>query len=138
DFNSTISFFSNLNLKMGYIYLWARDIENKLTLKYRPKHSAVFAIDFDYDLFEAGIDFRYISRVEDIDFELVDLGIVPDGDKRVEIYVVDLNAGINLFSLNLPFRIFFNLTNLLNYNYVELIGNIAPIRNYSINIEAIF
>ncbi|MCB9208578.1 MAG: TonB-dependent receptor [Ignavibacteriales bacterium] len=138
DFNSTISIFSNLNLKMGYIYLWARDIENKLTLKYRPKHSAVFAIDFDYDLFEAGIDFRYLSRVENIDFELVDLGIVPDGDKRVEIYVVDLNAGINLFSLNLPFRIFFNLTNLLNYNYVELIGNIAPIRNYSLNIEAIF
>jgi outer membrane receptor protein involved in Fe transport len=81
--------------------------------------------------FDFGIDFRFWSKVEKIDEELVDLGIVTDGNLRVPAYVTDLRAGYNFISAGLPVRIFVNVKNIFNYNYVELIGNIRKIRNYS-------
>jgi iron complex outermembrane receptor protein len=86
--------------------------------------------------FLAGADFRYWSRVEEIDEELINLGLVPDGNLRVEVFVLDLRAGYNLNLVNIPLKVFLNVNNVLNYNYVELIGNLAPIRNYSLSIEA--
>ncbi|MFZ1292119.1 MAG: TonB-dependent receptor [Melioribacteraceae bacterium] len=135
---STKLFSDILIFRCGYNYLWAIDIENNEFLKYRPRNSIIAGLDFKKDFIEAGIDFRYLSRVEKIDNELVDLGLVPDGDKRVDIFVVDTRIGFNLFQINLPGRIFFNAANLLNYNYVELIGNLAPIRNFSLSAELIF
>ena len=70
-----------------------------------------------------------------MDFELVDLGLLKDGRDRVEVYVLDLRAASNLMIIGLPVRASFNVNNILNYNYVELIGNLAPIRNYSISLE---
>lgn len=138
DISSQLLILHNLKLKVGYTFLWTRDIEENNALKYRPKNTVILGLNYNNDIYEAGIDFRYLSRVENIDNELVDLGVVPDGNERVPIYIVDFNFGMNLFSYNLPFRVFFNLNNMLNYNYVELIGNLAPVRNYSLNIEAIF
>jgi len=138
DLTSSISFLPYLSLKVGYTYLWARDIEENKTLKYRPRHNIIFGINYEKGIYELGADFRYLSRVENIDYELVDLGIIPDGDNRVEIIVLDAHAGVNLFTYNIPCRLFLNANNLLNYNYVELIGNIAPIRNFSLNLEIIF
>lgn len=139
DANIITNFFAdNLTLNLGYSYLWAIDLNTKSFLKYRPKNSVVAGLNFKYDFIETGFDFRYSSKVENIDKEFVDLGLVPDGDKRVAIYVLDARIGFNLFTLNLPGRIFFNAANLLNYNYVELIGNIAPIRNFSVTAEIVF
>ena len=139
DLSTVTSLLSqNLSFSLGYTFLWARDIEENSALKYRPRHTAIAGINFKHDYFEMGIDIRYLSRVEKIDNELVDLGVVPDGNQRVEIFVMDARLGVNLFSLNLPGRIFFNAANLFNYNYVELIGNLAPIRNFSLSTEIIF
>jgi len=138
EFSSFISPISNLNCKIGYTYLWPRDIEEKTTLNYRSKHSILFGFDYKNYIFQLGIDFRFLSMFENIDNELVDLGVVPDGDERVDIYVLDANIGINLFTLNVPLRFYIRGNNLLNYNYVELIGNIAPIRNFSLSAELIF
>jgi outer membrane receptor for ferrienterochelin and colicins len=139
DLSTVTSLFSqNLSFNLSYTYLWARDINEDVALKYRPRHTAIAGVNFKHDIIELGIDFRYLSRVEKIDDELVDLGTVPDGDKRVEIYVLDTRIGASLFTYNIPCRLFLNANNLLNYNYVELIGNISPIRNYSLNVEFIF
>lgn len=127
-----------LSFNLSYTYLWARDIEKNVVLKYRPRHSVIAGVNVKHDFIEMGIDFRYLSRVETIDDELVNLGTIPDGDKRVAIYVVDARIGANLFKYNIPCKMFLNANNLLNYNYVELIGNIGPIRNYSLNVEFIF
>ena len=131
-------FAQNLSFNLSYTYLWARDIEENVMLKYRPRHTAIAGINFKHDFLEMGIDFRFLSRVDKIDDELVNLGTVPDGDKRVDIYVLDARIGAHLFKLKIPCRLFINVNNLLNYNYVELIGNLAPIRNYSLNLEFIF
>lgn len=138
ELTANLSLLSSLDLDLGYVYLWPRDIERERTLNYRSRHTLLLSVDFTQNLYQLGFNFRYMSRFESIDDELVDLGVVVDGDKRVEAVVLDMNAGINLFEYNIPARVFVNVKNLLNYNYVELIGNIAPIRNYSINLELIF
>jgi len=139
EINSLINLFnSNVNLSLNYTYLWSRDIKDKKALKYRPRHISVASLSYSVFNFEAGIDFRYWSKVEEIDFKLVDLFRIKDGEKRVEVFLLDLRTGYNFLSLGLPIRLFLNANNIFNYNYVELIGNIAPIRNYSISLELLF
>ena len=96
------------------------------------------SINWQHSFINIGMDFRYLSRIAEIDNELVDFGIVKNGDRRVDIKVVDAHLAANLFHYSLPLRIFINAYNLLNYNYVEMIGNIAPIRNFSISTELLF
>ncbi|HEX2868354.1 MAG TPA: TonB-dependent receptor [Ignavibacteriales bacterium] len=127
-----------LSLLTNYTYLWARDIENNTPLKYRPRHQAMASLNFNSGPFELGTDFRYWSKIEALDFELVDLGVVTDGGKRVPVYLLDFRTGYNLLSLGLPGKIFININNLLNYNYIEIIGNISPIRNASVSLEVSF
>ena len=33
------------------------------------------------------------------------------------------------------FKIYLNGNNLLQYNYVEIVGNLAPIRNFNLSVE---
>ncbi len=137
EFVSNISFLNNeLNFILSYDYLWAIDLNMHTFLKYRPRHTALVKADYKIGQFEFGSDFRYSSRVEQIDEELINLGIVKDGDLRVAIYVIDLNAAYNFNSL--PLKLYLNLKNILNYNYVELIGNLEPPRNISLSLEMNF
>lgn len=130
--STTINVFPNqLSLSFNYTYMWTRDLETGLALRYRPRHIFYSSLDFNKWNFDLGINFRYTSRVEEIDEELVDLGVVVDGDLRVPVYTTDINLGYSFLSLQLPLNLYFNIKNIFNYNYVELIGNIRQIRNYS-------
>lgn len=120
-------------LSLGYTYLWARDVENKKALKYRPKHLLYASADYKISNFIFGTDFRYWSKVEEIDFNLA--RIIPDAEERVPVYVLDFRIEYKLFLFGIPGKLSLNNKNALNYNYVELIGNIAPIRNYSLSLE---
>ncbi|MFO7445803.1 MAG: TonB-dependent receptor [Ignavibacteriaceae bacterium] len=138
ELNTGISLFKNLKLSVNYTYLWTRDIEKRRALKYRPRHITSAGLDYTMESFSAGADFRYWSRVEEIDNELIDLGLVPDGELRDDVFVLDLRAGYNFANSNLPLRLFLTVKNALNYNYVELIGNLEPLRNISIGAEVLF
>ncbi len=139
EVNTNYSFLNNkLKLSLNYTYLWARDLQQNTPLKYRPRHMAFASVDYSFLNFNVGADFRYSSKVEEIDYELVNLGIVKDGNKRVDIQVLDLRAGYNLNILSIPAKINFNVNNVFNYNYVELIGNLASIRNYTLSFELLF
>lgn len=129
---------NQLSFSFNYAYLWARDVETGLALKYRPRHIFYSGLDFRKWNFDLGINFRYTSEVEEIDEELIDLGIVVDGDVRVPVITTDLNLGYNFLSLGLPLSIYLNAKNIFNYNYVELIGNVRPIRSYSIGFNLAF
>lgn len=126
-----------LSLALSYMYLFSRDLEKNKSLKYRPKHFVLFNADYAFYDFVIGTDFRFWSRVEEIDSELIDLGLVPDGESRVAVYVLDFRAGYNFSGFNLPIRVNLAVNNVFNYNYVELIGNLAPIRNFSLGLELI-
>ncbi|MFA3784219.1 TonB-dependent receptor domain-containing protein [Melioribacteraceae bacterium 4301-Me] len=129
-----------LTLKASYNYLWARDLQLHKAMKYRPRN--VLYVNFQYYPypFDFGIDFRYWSKVEEIDNLLVEppLALVVDGYKRVPVYVTDINIGYNFFISTIPAKVFLNIKNLFNYYYVEFIGNVAPLRNISLDLELFF
>ncbi len=128
-------FQNELSLNFNYSYLWARDLETGKALRYRPRHILYAGAEFKKWSFDFGINFRFTSKVEEIDEELVDLGIVVDGDLRVPVYTTDIKLGYNFSELGLPLNFYINVKNIFNYNYVELIGNIRQIRNYSFGLN---
>jgi iron complex outermembrane receptor protein len=128
---------NQLSFSLNYTYLWARDLETRKALRYRPRHVFYSGLDFRKWNFDFGINFRYTSRVEEIDDELVDLGIVIDGDLRVPVYTTDVRLGYNLFSFEIPLNLYLNIKNIFNYNYVELIGNLRQLRNYSFGVNLV-
>jgi outer membrane receptor for ferrienterochelin and colicins len=124
-----------LNLSLSYTYLWTKDLNTNKALKYRPRHLFYANVDYKISPFNFGGDIRYLSRIEEID----DLSrFIVDGGQRVEIFVLDFRAGYNFIFSNVPCRLFLNLNNVLNYYYVELIGNMAPVRNLSLSLELFF
>lgn len=137
-----ISFLTNiipgiLKSELAYSFLSSKDVENGKALKYRPKHNVTASAEFTNWHLGVGVFFKYQSKVEEIDNELIDLGIVRDGELRVPIYLMDLNISYDLIELKIPATVYFNIKNLLNYSYVELIGNLRPIRNYSFGFNLI-
>jgi len=138
EFGSTINIISGI-LKAGfsYSYLNSKDLEKNLSLKYRPRQTINSSIEFTNWHFGVGIFFKYQSRVDEIDNELIDLGIVRDGKLRVPVYQTDVSLSYDLISLNIPLAFYFNVKNLFNYNYVELVGNLRPIRNFSFGFNLI-
>ena len=125
-----------LFLDFSYTYIYPRDVTRSDLLKYRPRHlfyasGLLHAGDVTF-----GIDLRCISRVERIDEEFVNLGIIKDGDQRVSIYVTDLRLAYTFGSAEMPLTASLNVNNVFQYNYVELIGNMAPPRSYVLTIDA--
>lgn len=138
EFITDISFKpEKLSLSLGYTYLWAWNIKEKKFMNYRPRHLLYISALFNPFPFEFSMDFRHWSKVEEIGLELVDLGLIPEGDLRVPVYVFDLRAGYNMVSAGIPITFYLNVKNLFNYNYVELIGNIRPIRNFSLGFNLV-
>ncbi len=125
-----------LDAKLGYMYLWARDPDKNIALKYRPRHSLSANISSRVGSLQTEVNFRFQSKFEEIDDLTTTL--VADGDKHVPIYVTDLMLGYNLIFGNVPVKIFLNAKNIFNYNYVEFTGNLSPIRNYSLSAEIYF
>ncbi|MBA4251127.1 MAG: hypothetical protein C0425_06355 [Chlorobiaceae bacterium] len=138
EMNNEVNLIQDIvTLKFNYTYLWGRNLETNKALKYRPRHMTNSSINFSYADFSTNLIFRYWSRIEEIDDELISFGLVKDGDERVDVYLVDLNINYSLLQFGLPVRASFNINNLFNYYYVEMIGNLAPIRNYSLSLEAL-
>jgi outer membrane receptor for ferrienterochelin and colicins len=143
ELNSDFGILNNsLLFSVHYTYLWARNLNTNEPLKYRPRNTVYASVDYFLPIGEAslnklniGIDFRYWSRVEKIDEELINLGLVPDGNLRVPVHVFDFRTSYGFNFFDIPLKLFFNVKNIFNYNYVELIANLEPLRNYSLRIE---
>ena len=127
-----------LRLSASYTYIYPRDLTANTILKYRSREIFYAAADFSHSIFRASIDFRFLSKFENYDQELVQAGIVKDGDQRVPAYITDVRAGVDLTSAGYPAEISFIVNNVFDYYYVEMIGNIAPIRNYSLVLSMKF
>ncbi|MBF8294716.1 MAG: Iron complex outer rane receptor protein [Bacteroidetes bacterium] len=123
---------------VGYTYTWPRDLADNTVLKFRPRHIVYTAGTFSWDQFRVLADFRYLSRIERIDENLVRLAPIVHGEQRVAIKLVDIHTSYDLIGLGLPIRAGFNINNLLNYSYVELLGNLGPVRTYFLTLEGMF
>lgn len=137
NFINTVNSLS-LQVSNNLMYLNTEDKGRNRAMKYRPKFTFTTSWLYTWQYFSLTYDMRYWSRVDEIDDELVLLGLVKEGDKRTEVFVSDITAGYLLGGFNLPVKISFSVKNIFNYSYVEMIGNIAPLRNFSINIESFF
>jgi len=123
---------------LGYTYVYPLDLTLNDILKYRPRHVLYTGVRGTAGWFNASADFRFISRIERIDDELVQAGVIPDGDQRVPIYVTDFRIGADLSCTGIPLSLSLNINNIFQHNYVELIGNIMPPRTYVIALESRF
>lgn len=124
--------------QVGYTYTWPRDVAENTILKFRPRHLLYVAGELSYEHAKLSGDVRYISRIERIDDNLVRLAPIVDGEERVEVKIVDLRAAYDLIGLGAPLRVGFAVNNLLNYTYVELLGNVGPVRTYVLTLEGMF
>ena len=132
-----IGFFDgDLVYNLGYTYAYPEDRTEKTILKYRPRHIYYTNAFAKIAWLSIGVDFRYVSRVERIDQELVDAGIVPDGDERQAIYVADARVSADFSIATIPFAASLNVKNVFQHNYVELLGNMMPPRSYALTLEA--
>lgn len=120
---------------VGYTVLWPEDLSQNTILKFRSRHTLHASTSLTWGEYRVSADYRFISRVERVDDQLITLAPIVHGHSRVPIHVLDLRASAALVSLGLPVRIGVNVTNVLNYHYVELIGNLAPPRMYSLVLE---
>jgi iron complex outermembrane receptor protein len=123
-------------LDISYTYVKPEDVTKNDILKYRPRHLLYISGTMTAGDFTFGADFRYVSRVERIDQEFVTLGIIRDGDVRVPTYVVDLRCGAKLAVGAIPITAQVNVNNLFQYNYIELMGNLASPRAVTLTLDA--
>ncbi|MDP4229346.1 MAG: TonB-dependent receptor [Bacteroidota bacterium] len=131
--------FSNddLTLRLGYTYVFPRDRITKQILNFRPRHLLQARAETKLGSWSLSSDFRYISKYESVDSILIKQ--VPDGDARVNAYIWDVRLGYAMHGLfGMPVIFSLQVQNLLNYYYVEIVGNIAPIRNFSLRVETLF
>ncbi len=125
----------HLPLSLGYTYVDPEDESGHTVLKYRPRNTVYASIAGEVSGIRIGADYRYLSKVERIDDELVNLGIVPDGDARVPVSVLDVNGSVDWTMGSVEMTLSLHVKNLVQYYYTEFIGNLGPPRSFILSLE---
>ena len=125
-----------LTADINYTYIYPEDLSDHTILKFRPRHLFYASVTAQYGLLQTELGYRYVSRVEAIDENLVRFAPIVDGDVRVPCSVLDAGITYNLTHLGLPLAVGLNIKNLTNYSYVELLGNLAPVRTIYVSVES--
>lgn len=126
-----------LSFDVHYNYNWAVDRNTGAFLRFRPRHIGSVNSTFTVSQCTIGADYRFVSRIEQIDEQLVDLAPIKNGRQRVDIHLVDARVITDLKEIGLPMRMALNVNNLLGYNYNELIGNVSPPRHVVLSLEGV-
>jgi iron complex outermembrane receptor protein len=134
----TVFFDQLLSLDLNYTYTWPYDVNKRSVLRFRPRHVASVNTVVSYKEYTFGADMRYISRIDAIDDDLVRLAPIIDGKLRVPIYIADVRASGLFHEFGFPLKINLHVNNLFRYSYVELIGNLAPLRSFVLSVEGVF
>lgn len=115
-----------LGFNVNYTYLSPRDLILDEVLAYRAKHMVTFSFNLNFDLVGLNFDYRYISRYEDVK--------VYPKDERVPQKVLDGK----IFLAWHQYKLSFDVDNILQYHYVMVERNIAPIRRYMLTLSGNF
>lgn len=124
-----------VGVESGATLMAPRDLVEHATLRFR--HNVQWNTRLLVNLhsrLRLHADYRFLSRVERIDERIVQLGLVPDGDARVPIHILDLRLLWDVPTA-LPLRLALNVRNALDYYYAEYIGNLGPTRQISLQAE---
>ncbi len=127
-----------ISTRLGVTIMDPRDLVRNGPLKFRPRLICSATIEGSFDPVRIGADFRYIGRQEEIDEDLVAIADIQDGTMRVPIRVLDIRSSFDLDLAGIPVRPGVTVKNALNYQYVELIGNLAPPRTFIVSLDLVF
>ncbi|GAB4375906.1 MAG: hypothetical protein Kow0042_21680 [Calditrichia bacterium] len=122
-----------LNFSVGYTYVDSRDLDTDEYLNFRPRHLFQSNLAINWRFLRLSTDYRFVSRWDRIDEKF--LIIVNNADKRVPIHVVDMQVIAKFHFTGIPFQSSFQINNLLDYNYVDMVGSLAPMRHYIVTLE---
>jgi len=125
-----------LTTDVSYTYIDPVDLSQNTVLKFRPRNLFYASLVALYRQWQGELNYRYVSRVEAIDENLVRFAPIVDGDNRVASNVIDAGITYNFTNLGMPLTIGLTIKNLTNYYYVELLGNLAPLRTYYVSVES--
>jgi len=124
---------NRLLFNVGYTFIDPQNLTSGDYLNYRPRHLFYNGIQGFLFNFWVGLDYRFISRYDRID---EDFGrFIKDYDERVAAHIFDTRISTEINLANIPLQMSFQINNLFQYHYVDLIGSIAPIRNFIITFE---
>lgn len=124
-----------LTTDMSYTTIDPVDLTNHTVLRFRPRNLFYASLKMQYKQLETEFNYRYVSRVEAIDDNLVNLAPIVDGEQRVACSVIDTGIRYTITSFGPPLNIGLMIKNLTNYYYVELMGNLAPLRTFYLTLE---
>lgn len=124
--------------RLGYTFIEPRDISNDKSeyLKYRPRHLLYSNTNFLYKDFVLGVDYRYLSEYDKIDNEFT--ALITDGEEKIAVHVVDIRASQKINLGSFPLTISLQVNNLLQYNYIDFIASISPIRHFVLTLDTTF
>jgi outer membrane receptor for ferrienterochelin and colicins len=125
-----------LTTDISYTYMDPVDLSDNSVLKFRPRNLLYASLIAHHRQWQIEMNYRYVSRVVAIDENLVRLAPIVDGDQRVPCSVVDAGITYNLTNLGQPLNVGLTIKNLTNYYYVELLGNLSPVRTIFISVES--
>ena len=110
-----------------------RDLLLNQVLKYRSELLWYSRGIVPIGVFQFQVDYRYQSRFQEVD----DLSVaIRDATARVPIHVVDARVIANMYELaGLPMMLTLNVRNALDYYYNEIIGNLAPTRHITLQVD---
>ena len=108
-------------------------IENK-DLKYRSNYLWYSSINYRLLPFEVQLDYRFKSKYNEIDIRLGNT--IKDHDLVIDAHILDVSFSLysEIFESKTKFTL--NIKNALNYYYLEMVGNMAPIRFFNFQIES--
>ncbi len=115
-------FRQKLTTQVSYTYLDPTDRVTGNDLAYRSRHALVSSMNIQFGRLEAGLDGRYASRIKEVK-------VYPDED-RVDQQVLDARLAWRWNNGTITL----NINNMLNYNYVQVERNLAPIRHYMLTV----
>lgn len=126
--------FDFLGIQSSVTLMDPRDLSLNQTLKYRSKILWYSGIIIPLPYAEMQVDYRYLSRVENVD---PSLGLqMKDYDARVPVHVLDIRLSVKLQNIiGVPFNLRINCNNILNYYYTEVPGNLARTRLIMLQLD---
>ncbi len=110
------------------------DLNTNATLKYRTRYLVFSRLILPIGAWQMQAEYRFQGRFDEIDNEIIQ--VIPNADARVNAHIVDARLQANLAQLaGVPVLASIIGRNILNYNYVEIIGNLAPTRSIVLQVE---
>ncbi len=129
-------FFGILGFETSLTYMDPRDITLGEPLKYRSEYLWYNRFYITVGDFEFQADYRYKSEFQRID-QL--MSFIADADARVPFHIVDARIKYNYSGIDkFPMSFTLNAYNLLDYYYVEMVGNLGPTRYISLQVDTKF